>query len=228
MEPPHQKLVVMSDTRALREHWTKAWQTLGVAPAESLLEQLLSAYSQPARHYHTLSHLQHCMREFSDVTALCQHPDEVALALFFHDAVYDVRSLVPQANETASAQWAQRALQTAGCDDSAVNGVTALVMATCHGGTPKGTAETAHPDQDLLVDIDLAILGQPTARFLAYEDEVRLEYSWVPEAAFKAGRLKVLDEFLEAEAVYRTRHFKQRYEARAQKNLRASTATLSR
>ena len=55
-----------------------------------------------------------------------------------------------------------------------------------------------------MTDVDLAILGQPPTIFDEYERRVRLEYSHVPETAFRAGRAKVLQTFLKRETIYRT------------------------
>ncbi len=70
-------------------------------------------------------------------------------------------------NEAASADWAARALRAAGADDALVGRVHALVMATRHDQAP------ATPDEQLLVDIDLSILGAAPARFVEYERQIR-------------------------------------------------------
>jgi predicted metal-dependent HD superfamily phosphohydrolase len=68
--------------------------------------------------------------------------------------------------------------------------VHALVMATGHDAVPQGR------DQEVLVDIDLSILGATPARFDEYEQQVRAEYAWVPEFLFRRKRRAILGQFL--------------------------------
>jgi predicted metal-dependent HD superfamily phosphohydrolase len=67
------------------------WQrNLGDAPgqAEAVYARLVQLYCEPHRHYHTLAHIRHCLREFDQAASLMDHPDAVAMALWFHDAIY--------------------------------------------------------------------------------------------------------------------------------------------
>ena len=57
----------------------------------SLCDALLARYSEPHRRYHTLQHLAECFAAFDEIADLAQHPADVELALWFHDAIYDTR-----------------------------------------------------------------------------------------------------------------------------------------
>jgi len=129
-------------------------------------------------HYHTLQHLEECLALFDELRDQAQHPLEVELALWFHDAVYDLRA---HDNEACSARWAEAALTTAGLPPQSIRRIRDLIMATCHGASP---ASSANPDTALLTDIDLAILGAPTARFADHERRIRAEYAWVAPEVF--------------------------------------------
>ena len=74
--------------------------------------------------------------------------------------------------------------------------------------------------------MDLAILGRPAAEFDAYERAVRLEYGWVPEEAWIAGRSQVLRSFLARPIIYATPRFRKSHEAAARSNLTRSLASL--
>lgn len=197
--------------------WQQSWAGLGLQPEADLLPQLLAAYGQPQRHYHGLQHLHECLWHWQQVQHLADRPTLVALALWFHDAVYD-----PQAkdNELRSAQWAMQALQAAGAPAAMAEQVQALIMATCH------TAQPAPGDARLVVDIDLAILGAAPARFAQYQWQVRQEYGWVPEAQYRQGRRAVLQGFAQRAAIYGTPWFQARLETRARANLAQSLAEL--
>ena len=87
--------------------------------------------------------------------------------------------------------------------------------------------EPVGPDAQLLVDIDLAILGAAPARFDEYERQVRNEYAHVPDEAFREGRRRVLQQFLARPVIYRTAPAHRTLERRARANLARSIAALS-
>jgi predicted metal-dependent HD superfamily phosphohydrolase len=181
----------------------------------SLREQLLARYTEPHRKYHTRQHLAECIALLEPVLHLAQHPAEVEMALWFHDAVYETRR---HDNEAQSAAWAQRALLAAGVGVDSAARVHELVMATCH------TALPATADAQLLVDIDLAILGAPPERFAEYERQIRLEYGFVPGWLFRRKRRAVLRSFAQRTPIYHTTHFRERCETQARQNLQLALA----
>ena len=73
-----------------------------------------------------------------------------------------------------SAQWAHQALIDHSKDAAVAERVRRLIMATAHQALP------ANQDENILVDIDLAILGATNERFAEYEQQIRAEYSAVP------------------------------------------------
>ena len=193
------------------ESWALAWADLGLASTSKLFDQLLCAYSEPQRHYHSQQHLAECLGLFSQVRHLATHPGEVAIALWFHDAIYDVRG---KSNEQQSADWALRVLRGANADTRVQQRVERLIMATKHDATPTDC------DQ-LLVDIDLSILGANPERFAEYDQQVRAEYSWVPGFIYNMKRKGVLKAFLARSSIYNTSYFRERYEQQARINLAA-------
>jgi len=156
----------------------------------ALCDRLVAAWSEPARHYHTLQHLNECLALASVWGANLAPRDHALLdvALWFHDAVYD-----PQArdNEARSAQLAVSALQAHGVAPDLAQRVAQLVLATAHA-TPVAAGNLL---TDLLLDIDLAILGACAKRYAQYEAQIRAEYAWADDAAYAAGRAKVLSHF---------------------------------
>jgi predicted metal-dependent HD superfamily phosphohydrolase len=203
-------------TSSFENSWRAAWRDLALAdPGRALFEALCARYAEPHRRYHTLQHLAECLAHFERERALARHPGEVAIALWFHDAIYDTQR---HDNEAASAAWARRALCEAGARDEVADRVHALVMATRHSETP------ATADERLLVDIDLAILGADAARFAEYERQIRDEYAFVPEPVFRAKRREVLRGFDARRPIYATPALRERLEAAAHANLGRSLA----
>jgi predicted metal-dependent HD superfamily phosphohydrolase len=111
-------------------------------------------------------------------------------------------------------------LGAAGAPPAAIARVVALIDATRHDATP-GDADAC-----ALVDIDLGILGASAERYARYEDEVRREYAWVPEPAFRAGLAAILRGFLARPRIYATDAFA-RLEAPARANLAGAIARLA-
>ena len=206
----------MPDLQHLHHHWLRAWNELQHTPPLGLYEQLLQAYSEPQRHYHTLQHLAECLQLQSESAHLAQRPAEISIALWFHDAVYDVKA---HDNEAHSADWAVAALQAAGVSVEVQTRVHALIMATEHTAVPLAG------DAALLVDIDLAILGAAPARFAEYEQQIRQEYAWVPEDVFVEKRRAVLQGFMSRPHIYNTTFFHQMLENQARANLQKTLQT---
>jgi predicted metal-dependent HD superfamily phosphohydrolase len=171
---------------------------------------LLAVYSNAKRAYHNVHHILDCLR------TLAQHSphdgptrDCIALAIFFHDAVYDVRR---NDNEGKSADLAATWLGAFASPD-VLRQVRSLILATRHVAPPTNGHEA------LVVDIDLSILGRPREIFLAYDAAIRAEYGHVPDEAYRVGRAKVLRGFLSQPQIYQTDEFVKQYEAAARFNL---------
>ncbi len=207
------------------KRWLELWQRLGVTrQADGTLADTFAAlavrYAEPHRYYHTARHIAECLDHFDDARSrslLCEHPDEIELALWFHDAIYAPRA---KDNEAQSAQWALRVMRSCRLPGDAQARVNALIMATCHDAIPDT------PDAQVLVDIDLAILGAEAVRFDEYETQVRAEYDWVPDFLFRRTRKKILHGFLERPAIYSTAYFQTQYEKKARDNLARSLSAL--
>ncbi len=111
-----------------RKRWNDLWQALGAEPQNPILfDQLRSRYAEPHRVYHTLDHIQDCLKQFDAARSLAERKAEVEVAIWFHDAIYDPRK---SDNEERSARWAERALSGVG--------VSALTPNRClfHLGLP--------------------------------------------------------------------------------------------
>jgi predicted metal-dependent HD superfamily phosphohydrolase len=109
----------------------------------------------------------------------------------------------------------------AGCDAAIADRVQALVLATKHHEAGDDI------DTQLMVDIDLSILGASYARFDDYEREVRAEYAHVDDATFSAGRARFVQAMLARPAIYATDVYRGTLEKRARENLQRSLEALA-
>ncbi len=204
----------------LEERWTSAWDLLGLPrPSPGLLDDLLARYAEPHRAYHTLEHLEECFARYDEAAGLAERPGELLLAIWLHDVVYRPRR---SDNEAKSAAWAEEILRQAGAKPDVVRRVGDLIRATAH----LGEAPDLSADSQLLLDVDLAILGADPERFAEYEAQIRREYRWVPGPIFRRERRKVLEGFLARPTIFGTAHFRERLEARARENLKGALARL--
>jgi predicted metal-dependent HD superfamily phosphohydrolase len=198
--------------------WEALWRRLGAAgPSGDVLAEIERHYTEPGRHYHTLTHLDACLDVFELVRSLCLRPDEAELALWLHDVIW---TPMGADNEVQSAAWAAACCARARLAAEVGPRVAALVLATRHDGTPLAG------DAAVVADVDLAILGASPPVFDWYEAAVRAEYAALPDAAFNAGRRRLLEGFLAREAIYATPALREALEARARANLARSLARL--
>ena len=189
---------------------------LGLPPDTTLFAQLEAAYREDGRHYHTDRHIDACLRQLGEVEELAERPSEIALALWFHDAVYDTKRAD---NEEKSAEWARDYLQHAGAGGAVVTRIGDMILAT-------KTHLVSGIDGALMVDADLSILGAPADEFDAYDAAIRAEYAWVADPDYRAARRNILESFLARHNIYHTAVFRRRLEARARANLEAAISRL--
>src|SRR6266852_2436873 len=199
--------------------WTNLWRELGATQCDPrLFEELIARYREPHRRYHTVQHLEECLAQLDGAHTSAEHASEAELALGFHDAIYDTTR---QDNEERSADWARDSSLAAGVSGAAAQRVRELVMSTRHAALPAGA------DAQLLVDVDLSILGASAERFDEYERQIREEHAWVPDLLFRSERQRILEEFLARPSIFSTRTFRDRLESQARTNLARSIAALT-
>jgi predicted metal-dependent HD superfamily phosphohydrolase len=190
---------------------------VGAIPHGDLFAELAAAYDEPTRHYHTRHHIAACLRDLARWHEQAERPNEIALALWFHDAVYDTHR---DDNEARSADWAARYLAVARTPRDAIGRIDAMIRATA-------SHVADDPDGGLMQDIDLAILAAAPGTFAAYDRAIRAEYAWIPEARYRERRRQVLASILERATIYRTAPLRERYERRARGNLKGLIEKLS-
>lgn len=194
----------------LEKSWFELHQHYHFAEPQKIFNKLIAAYSEKQRAYHTIQHLYECLALLESIRADLNDAYAVALAIWFHDAVYD-----PQAkdNELKSAELFQQYL----AQDLSINIVQKIkgwIVAT------QKHASTDELDLQFLLDIDLAILAASPDRFAEYEQQIQQEYAWVDPDVYSIKRKEVLAHFYQTEPLYQTQYFQQNFEQRAKNNLK--------
>ncbi|MCC9205755.1 DUF4031 domain-containing protein [Arthrobacter sp. zg-Y769] len=194
----------------LRHRWNRL-----LPGTPELGDRLLEHWNEPHRRYHDRRHLLQVL-EALDLLTGGDIPRPVALAAWFHDAVYTGR---PGADEEASARLAEQLLPGAG--------VAAAVAAEC-ARLVRLTAAHDPAAEDipgaLLTDADLAVLARPPAGYADYLQAVRAEYAHLSTEEFKAGRRRVVQQLAAADPLYRTPAGRRLWEEQARRNLAAELA----
>ncbi|MET9965166.1 hypothetical protein ABZZ80_04365 [Streptomyces sp. NPDC006356] len=214
----------MVDLDDLRSRWldtllaARGDDSCAIAP-DRYGTDLIRRWSEPQRHYHTLTHLTAVLDHIDVLEEYAQDIVAVRLAAWFHDAVY-----LPDRseNEERSARLAERALTEAGVPAERTAEVARLVrLTTTHAPAPDDR------DGQVLCDADLAILAAPPSAYAAYTAAVREEYHFVPNDAFREGRAAILRQLLDLPSLFSTPYGHEKWEATARYNLSSELEMLS-
>lgn len=181
--------------------WNALMSRLGApeAPAQAVFDDLCRHYSSEGRFYHTLFHVANVLKDIERGPYPSADLDELRLAVWFHDAVYDTQA---GDNEERSAEYAAEALGLLNIPMPLIARVCALILTTKTHQAPDDDL-----DGKLLLDADLAILGANPHEYGYYRHAIRREYAWVPDEHYRAGRIRVLETFLQRPTIYLTAPF---------------------
>lgn len=217
----------------LHNEWTQLWKC--ESPDAQTLERSAywfdfltgeTSYGSTQRHYHNLDHLVHGLTEIKVWAANCDASTEdvntLKKAFWFHDAVY-AKHQKEMSDEEASAQmWLESCLDT----DNA-EGPASLIRATDHFQQ----LGIQHPLKDVLLGVDLAILGQNQDIYDTYAHAIRAEYNYIPTELFNANRIRALKQLCEkanSQQLYQNEYFSSQYNAKAIENMKREIDVLSR
>lgn len=204
----------------LEQFITGRWRALLAEPAKSsasagaACDELIAVYSAPGRHYHDLAHIAALLKLAEAQAAQFEDRRSVELAIYYHDAVYDITR---KDNEAASARLAEARLSSLDVASTQIGRIATLIEATAHGAV-----EPDPGDADMLrfLDLDLSILAAPRDAYARYAADIRAEYATVPAPLYLAGRRKVLQSFLDQVRIFRSADLHTLWDAAARENLR--------
>lgn len=187
-----------------------------------MLEHALAAYDAAGRHYHTWIHVNEVVERYQEVRLFAdwQHPLEVLVAVYYHDAVYDPRQ---KDNEAASSELAEEACKR-WLPQTDTDRVHELILLTARHSNL--SLSDVDPEEALFLDCDMAILGASSTRFKEYCDQIAAEYApFISPESYAAGRRAFLQKLLDAPCIFLSDYFHARLDKRARKNLRAALRT---
>lgn len=205
------------DKQRFESLWNRCRTGSGAgAHAEDVYEEVQAYYSEPGRHYHTPTHIEHCLSQFDLAADEMDDPDAVEMAIWFHDLVFDANA---SDNELQSAR---RFVELAG-DAMAPDFKTKvydLIMATAPPRLPKTN------DEKFMLDIDLSSFGLPWQDFVRDSTAVRRESPELSDAEFFPGQRAFLESLVSREHFYFTDFFRSRIEDTARRNIKRHLKSL--
>ena len=167
--------------------WQELSSALGLQHRMSIEigSYLMAQYSGKNRHYHNVQHIVSMLDGFDCLKTKFEHPSTALLAIFFHDVIYDAAK---HDNEAQSAQRMKELLL------GVVDGEILDAAAYSISATNKHVV-TPNPDTNLILDLDMAILGQPWPMYERYASNIMQEYLPVyGEDAYRQGRVMLFLE----------------------------------
>lgn len=179
------------------------------------------AYSEPGRFYHNEGHLVDVVDTFYKVEALWQHPQEVCLALIFHDVVYVAGA---SDNEVKSADFARKMIEHLMPGVKNVDYVSNLILLTASHG--KLSSNDVSDEEALFLDCDMAILGSASEAFDIYDANIAMEYTAILPDVYREGRRRFLEGLLSKDRIFLSPYFYEQYDRLARENLRRAIERL--
>jgi pantetheine-phosphate adenylyltransferase len=195
----------------------KSLKTLGVSDFSTspvVLKDLIKRYKESHRYYHSISHILDCINELMENFSNLSERDLgiAVLVLLFHDAIYDTHA---NNNEEKSADLF-KSFAGSLLDPDSVNLVYQIILATKNHSL-SNVADTNLGQ--IILDIDLSILGKDIDTFNNYDENIRKEYSWVDESTYHTTRHKIMNNFLTRNKIFLSDKMNATYEHQAKINL---------
>ena len=198
------------------QHLTATNNAIEPVNAKILWQDIAMRYSETQRAYHSLQHIEQLFTQFEQIKHHLNEPHIIALALFYHDVIYEpTRS----DNELKSAEYAVEALRpylsAAQCQY-----IYELIMMTANHRLAECSNARKNFDAAYLLDMDLSILGACWLEYEQYSQAVRQEYAHVSNADYRVGRRAVLKGLLAHPTLYLTDYYSTRLETQARQNIK--------
>ena len=173
-------------------------------------------YSSKSRHYHNLEHLENMLSELNKIQSEVKDLDCLLFAIYYHDIIYKPTK---SNNEHKSALLFENRIAKTSFDK--LNECMLQIEAT------KEHKISDDYDTNILLDLDLSVLGKNLQEYKKYSERIRKEYQIYPDFMYRKGRKKVLKNILESDFIYKTDYYRQLYEKQAKENLKFELKQLS-
>lgn len=165
-------------------------------------------YSSKSRYYHNLEHIENMIIELQSISTKVKNLDAIYFAIFYHDIIY--KSTRSDNEYQSAVLFKERISKTS---FKYINEVFMQIEET------KAHKLSKNNDTNILLDLDLTVLGKSSKDYKIYCKNIRKEYKIYPNFMYKKGRKKALKSILELKSIYKTDFFIHKYEKQARQNL---------
>jgi predicted metal-dependent HD superfamily phosphohydrolase len=180
----------------LDELWYQSWRSLGTRDdGQATFEMLLSLHNEPTRRVHTAQHLLDCFAMLKRWHKETQFFHQLAMGIWFHDALYDAQR---HDNEARSARLASERLSAAKVMPDNVQRIRDLIISTRPG------EQLQSREARLLHDIDRAVFGADAETYNRYERHLRYEQLHIGDFIYRRKRIEQLQALLGKSQLYLT------------------------
>ena len=192
---------------------------------KALWQDIAMRYNESQRVYHSLQHIRQLFGQFEQVKHHLNEPHIIALALFYHDVIYEPTCVD---NELKSAEYAVESLSPYLSAEQCQYIYALIMMTASHqiDDIDKKSDKAKESDAAYLLDMDLSILGASWSEYQQYAQAVRQEYAHISNVNYRVGRISVLKGLLAHQTLYLTDYYHSRLEEQARENIKREIKVL--
>src|SRR5690606_15978893 len=141
--------------KVFARHLTAINNAVEPEKVNNLWQDIAIRYSETQRAYHSLQHIEQLFTQFEQIKHVLNEPHIIALALLYHDVIYEPTRAD---NELKSAEYAVEALRTYLSTEQCQH-IYALIMMTANHKLAECSNAQKDFDAAYLLDMDLSVLG---------------------------------------------------------------------
>lgn len=170
--------------------------------------EIVEYYSSELRFYHNLVHLDNMLSELKSVENEVKEKDALLFSIYYHDIIYSTNN---SDNELKSALLFKKRIERTSFKQ--IEKCAKQIQLTKEHKLSKDN------DVNILLDLDLSILGKNKTEYNEYSQNIRNEYKTYSDFEYRNGRKKVLNELLNLPSIYKTDYFITKFEVNARNNI---------
>lgn len=184
---------------------------------EKYWKEIETYYNSKDRFYHNLVHISQMLEniELAFVSEERKILDLLFFAAFYHDIIYDINS---KYNEKESAKLAIKRLSKFDLEKEDLEKISFWIEKTASHFSK--TESKKDYFTSLFLDADLAILGSEKKDYIFYNQQIRKEYSSIPDEVYFKNRKLFLEFLLKRKAIFRLPFFKEKFNEKAIENIK--------
>lgn len=190
----------------LRHRWFELCSRMDIERKMDIWNAFVSMYGDQNRYYHNFTHIHNCLTRLDYWHAPLAERDNIELALWFHDLVFDPKRAD---NKRASAGLAKHYIKS----HKQLDRVIQLILATKHNAAKFDYSEVT------ICDIDIQVFGADEER---YQNYVQMRYKEAHDVEidiYLMNRRHQINNFLSRNSVFSDTSYKNQFNEIAKHNL---------